>query len=439
MTTATPEDWLQQLGSTWPSLALGYRYEVQLGKMLDEKRISGKNLFPYLRNVDVQWGRVNTKDLPEMDFVLSDQMKYSLRPGDLLVCEGGEVGRAAIWPGTLEQPVYFQKALHRLRPYDASQESPRFMFYALQTAAEMNAYGAGGKTTIAHLPAEAFRRIRFPKPPLVIQELVADFLDEQTARIDALVAEKERLLAATSEYFRARLGTAVVQGLRPSRPMHNAEAKGFEEIPLDWQLVPLKHLASVSGGMTPSKDNEIFWVGEIPWVSPKDMKRFVLHDSVDHISQEALDSTSLKLQPEKSVLVVVRGMILAHTFPVALNAVPVTINQDMKALRANSRVSAEYLAWMLRGLQPLMLALTEESAHGTKALRTDQWANQCVPVPPLSEQEELVNAFTRWDSESNALSHHIRQHIDRLREYRSSLISAAVTGQLDTNSYREAA
>jgi type I restriction enzyme S subunit len=111
----------------------------------------------------------------------------------------------------------------------------------------------------------------------------------------------------------------------------------------------------------------------------------------------------------------------------------------MKALRPNSRISAKYLAWMLRGLQPLMLSLTEESAHGTKALRTDQWANQCVPLPPPGEQASLVAAFEAWFAESEELASHLGQHIDRLREYRSSLISAAVTGQLDLNTFKEAA
>ena len=82
-----------------------------------------------------------------------------------------------------------------------------------------------------------------------------------------------------------------------------------------------------------------------------------------------------------------------------------------------------------------MLSLTEESAHGTKALRTDQWANQHVPVPSPEEQHLLVTAFERWEAESATLSKHLAEHIARLREYRSSLISAAVTGQLDTNTF----
>ena len=278
--------------------------------------------------------------------------------------------------------------------------------------------------------------LHIPMPPRLDQERIANFLDVQTVRIDALIAEKETLRTAVQELFAARLGTAVVQGLVKGRRYVPASSKGFEYVPEDWSLVPLKHLTTSSGGMTPSKDNDAFWAGEIPWVSPKDMKRFVLHDSTDHISQAALDSTSLKLNPVDSVLVVVRGMILAHTFPVAMNAVPVTINQDMKALRPNSRVSAKYLAWMLRGLQPLMLSLTEESAHGTKALRTDQWANQCVPLPPPREQVALVTAFESWEGECAALGSHLAEHIARLREYRSSLISAAVTGQLDLSTFK---
>lgn len=321
-----------------------------------------------------------------------------------------------------------------LQPQDADA---RFVRYCVLAAEFVNA--VNGSTYGSKMPRADWSfvgAVQVPCPTKPVQERIANFLDVQTARIDALIAEKETLRTAVQELFAARLGTAVVQGLVKGRRYVPASSKGFEYVPEDWSLVPLKHLTTSSGGMTPSKDNDAFWAGEIPWVSPKDMKRFVLHDSTDHISQAALDSTSLKLNPVDSVLVVVRGMILAHTFPVAMNAVPVTINQDMKALRPNSRVSAKYLAWMLRGLQPLMLSLTEESAHGTKALRTDQWANQCVPLPPPREQVALVTAFESWEGECAALGSHLAEHIARLREYRSSLISAAVTGQLDLSTFK---
>ena len=307
----------------------------------------------------------------------------------------------------------------------------RWLYWALQT---LGLDEHSEDTGVPGLSREKAYQSKLSLPTPAGQERIANFLDDKTARIDALIAEKERLLVSVGQFFRARLGTAVVEGLDGQGKLIPAHSKGFESVRQDWRLVPLKHLVSFGGGMTPSKDNESFWVGDIPWVSPKDMKRFVLHDSEDHVSESALDTTSLKLHPADAVLVVVRGMILAHTFPVAVNAVPVTINQDMKALRTKAEISPKYLAWMLRGLQPLMLSLTEESAHGTKVLRTDQWANQPVPVPPEAEQNALVSAFERWEHETTMLSSHLKEHLSRLREYRSSLISAAVTGQLDLDS-----
>ena len=291
---------------------------------------------------------------------------------------------------------------------------------------------------IQNLDSESYLNELAWLPTLDRQERIANFLDEKTARIDALIAEKERLLLAVRELFLAKLGTAVVEGVAGRGTLRNEVAKGFESVRTDWALVPLKHLTAVSGGMTPSKDKPEYWEGGIHWVSPKDMKRFEIGDSADHVTQKALDETALRLHSPDSVLVVVRGMILAHTFPVALTTAPVTINQDMKALRSTGRISPKYLAWMLRGLQSLMLSLTEESAHGTKALRTDQWANQPVPVPSPEEQAERVTLFEQWSAETLQLSEHLDEHIDRLREYRSSWISAAVTGQLDVGAVKEA-
>jgi len=174
--------------------------------------------------------------------------------------------------------------------------------------------------------------------------------------------------------------------------------------------------------MTPSKDREEFWDGDVPWVSPKDMKVSVLHDSIDHVTEQALAETGLKLHAVDSVMVVTRGMILAHTFPVARNAVPVTINQDMKALRPRAGMDARYLAWMLVGLESLMLSLTDESAHGTKALRTDQWENLPIPVPSPAVQTSIADFLdaqtARIDlliaEKERLLSHLVELHVAAL-------------------------
>lgn len=338
-----------------------------------------------------------------------------------------------------EKEIYLPDRLWQIH-FDHEASDPRFVYWWTRSELyrdQVKMACAGTSSSMQNLDQASFRGFAVPNIKRSAQTYIANFLDEKTARIDALIAEKERLLLAVKELFVAKLGTAVVEGAAGCGTSRNEEAKGFESVRTDWALVPLKHLTAVSGGMTPSKDKPEYWEGDIPWVSPKDMKRFEIGDSADHVTQKALDETALRLHSPDSVLVVVRGMILAHTFPVALTTAPVTINQDMKALRTTGRISPKYLAWMLRGLQSLMLSLTEESAHGTKALRTDQWANQHVPVPSPEEQVELVTLFERWSAETLQLSEHLDEHIDRLREYRSSLISAAVTGQLDIGAVKE--
>ena len=202
-------EWLGDVPAHWAVAALNHRYEVELGKMLDEKRITGNHLAPYLRNTDVQWGRINVEDLPQMDFTGTDLSRYGLRVGDLLVCEGGEVGRAAIWNGELEN-CFYQKALHRLRQRDVGRDSTRFLYFIFQAAAATGVFaGTGGKSTIAHLPAETLRRYRFAFPPLSEQLEIANFLAVETARFDALTAEAQRAIDLLQERRTALISAAV--------------------------------------------------------------------------------------------------------------------------------------------------------------------------------------------------------------------------------------
>lgn len=204
-------EWLGRIPTHWVVAPVAARYEVQLGKMLDEKRIQGTTLAPYLRNVDVQWERVNTDDLPAMDFSERDRKKFALKLGDLLVCEGGEVGRTAIWTGELET-CYFQKALHRLRPLRNNEEEPRFMRYVMCWAAERGLFSAtGNANTIDHLTAEKLRRHRFGFPRRDEQRALADFLDVHCRSIDGIRVKLEQALSTLEEY-RASLITAAVTG-----------------------------------------------------------------------------------------------------------------------------------------------------------------------------------------------------------------------------------
>ncbi|MCO5196108.1 MAG: restriction endonuclease subunit S [Anaerolineae bacterium] len=200
--------WIGEIPAEWTVAPVYSKYLVQLGKMLDKKRITGKHLGPYLRNVDVQWDSINVDNLPKMDFHPDEWERYGLKVGDLLVCEGGEVGRAAIWNGSLE-PCYYQKALHRLRPINDHDHS-RFMFYLLRMAANRGLFvSTGNLTTIDHLTGEKLRQHRFPFAPSAEQERIACYLDQETDRIDTAIQSIEGLINLLSEYRTALISAAV--------------------------------------------------------------------------------------------------------------------------------------------------------------------------------------------------------------------------------------
>jgi type I restriction enzyme S subunit len=203
-------EWLGDVPEHWEVAALRHRYSQCLGKMLDSKRITGSHSLSYLRNTDVQWDRVNIEDLPAMDIPSPEYDRYTVQQGDLLVCEGGDVGRCAIWSGELSV-CGFQKALHRLRPLNAARDVPRFMYYALRAAAKGNAFNDGHLSTIAHLTGDKLRAHRFPFPPVAEQEALVSFLDAALKQVDQAISTAYREISLLREY-RTRLIADVVTG-----------------------------------------------------------------------------------------------------------------------------------------------------------------------------------------------------------------------------------
>ncbi|QDV56471.1 restriction endonuclease subunit S [Rosistilla oblonga] len=203
-------------------------------------------------------------------------------------------------------------------------------------------------------------------------------------------------------------------------------------VPDHWDVVPLKFLVATRGGGTPSKTNKKYWDnGLVPWASSKDLKVELLDDTIDHITQFAVEDDAAELVDAGSLLVVVRGMILAHTFPVVKLLVPMAINQDLKALTPKEQLDPDYLSWMLRGSSRETLDRVDEAAHGTKVLRMDSWLRTLFAIPPLDEQEAISAFLDVETAKIDALVSEQRRLIELLKEKRQAVISHAVTKGLN--------
>jgi type I restriction enzyme S subunit len=270
-----------------------------------------------------------------------------------------------------------------------------------------------GSTNQIELSRDRLASSHVSLPDLDEQRAIVAYLDRETTRIDQLISKKQQQVVLLRERRRAVVVHAVTA------------------VKANWRTTKLGYLGAISGGATPSSGEPLFWGGDIPWVTPKDMKTAEIRGSIDTITTAGVSETSLTVVEPPAVLFVVRGMILAHTFPVAVSRVPVTVNQDMKALKP-VRDSPEFLAYLLEGMSRKILALlVEESAHGTKALRTERWKDLPLCVPPLNEQSEIIASLAAETAQIDSIIGTVRRHIELLQEYRSAVISKAVMGQLD--------
>ena len=192
----------------------------------------------------------------------------------------------------------------------------------------------------------------------------------------------------------------------------------------------LEQLVQLRGGGTPSKSEPRFWHGRIPWITPKDMKRRELSDSIDHISEEATKESPAKLIEPGAVLVVVRGMILAHTFPVAVLGAPAAINQDMKAFVPGPDVDSEYLCSTLWAFNNDVLELVDRSSHDTRKLRTEKLMAFSIPVPPLEEQRCILAELDAVQAKLNAVKSLQEETTAELDAMLPAILDKAFKGEL---------
>ena len=189
----------------WPQYVFSDIATSRLGKMLDAKQQTGKYKYPYLANFNVQWFRFELENLNEMDFNEADQVEFQLKDGDLLVCEGGEIGRCAVWHNEI-QPCYFQKALHRVR-CNTDVILPDYLARWFQYNCEHGGFASieGAKATIAHLPGAKLKMLKVAVPPIELQERFASFaaqVDKSKVAVQKALDEAQLLFdSLMQQYF----------------------------------------------------------------------------------------------------------------------------------------------------------------------------------------------------------------------------------------------
>jgi type I restriction enzyme S subunit len=205
-------------------------------------------------------------------------------------------------------------------------------------------------------------------------------------------------------------------------------------VPTHWPLFKLKRIATFSGGGTPSRDNLSYWNGEIPWISPKDMKSEQISSAEESITEAGLLSSATNLLPAGKLLMVVRSGILKYTIPVAINQVPVALNQDMKALsfRRTECLTEFFLRWV-QGLNDQLLLAWSKQGATVESIEHKYLADTLIALPPFAEQSAIVGFLNRETAKIDALVDEQKRLIELLKEKRQAVTSHAVTKGLNPN------
>ncbi len=241
---------------------------------------------------------------------------------------------------------------------------------------------------------------------LILELAVRGMLVEQAPNeapasmlLDEVMEERRRL---TNE------GQIRCQKCLPATELDRLPAK----LPSGWAGATLSHLGVFSGGKTPSKSRSEFWNGDIPWVTPKDMKSAEIATSEDHVTQDALNAGGLALLPENAVLFVVRSGILRRMFPTAVTRVQCTINQDLKALQLFKPEMARYIQVLSWGFERFILEKLTKTGTTVESLKFGDFANQPFPLPPLEEQHRIVQKVDELTALCNRLEHQTSDQLE---------------------------
>lgn len=368
-----------------------------------------------------------------------------LKRGDLLIEKsgGGEqqpVGNVVLF--SEDVPAVCSNFVARM-PVAADCDS-RYMAYVFRAlyAEGRNIPHIKQTSGIQNLDSESYLNERVWLPTKSTQQRIANFLDEQTARIDALISEKEKLVGRLQELRLSRMSAAVGGGSSPEVAPGADLSKLFPAPPAGWRLTRVGFLASkIGSGKTPGGGAEVYLKEGIPLIRSMNVyDEGMRMDEVAYISPEMDQELAATRLQANDILLNITGASIGRSCLVPAEILPANINQHTCIIRLKDKSLAPYVSLALKSAQTKAQIDAFQNGAAREGLNFAQVSCIAVLLPPSSEQaDEVARSVERALSNIDAAKSHTSEHIERLREYRSSLISAAVTGQLDASTVKELA
>lgn len=396
-------DWLGEIPSHWEVCKIKHRISMVLGKMLQAKKPQrdGYSLEKYLKSRNVSMLEISGLDnLDEMWFSDAEKSLYILKEGDVVMNEGGDIGKAALWqPQSFS--CYLQNSVHKLTPNCSINSS--FLTYYLATISFMGYFQSiVSQISIAHLTKEKLANTPLIVPPYEEQETIARYLDEVTAKVNALMSEKRAQVEDLRKYRTSLISETVTRGFNPDAPLRSSGIDWLGDIPEHWKLLKMKHCIEITNGSDPQKDGNIPVYGS--------------------------GATSFKTCGEykegPTVLIGRKGATLHIPHWIEGKYWNVDTAFDTK-------VKDNYI---LRYFYYIACSFDYEQYKSQTTLPSmtqSAYENAYIPVPPISEQQEIADYLDEKTAKIDSLVEELEAQLNDLATYKQAVITEAVTGKVD--------
>jgi len=427
-------EWIGEIPIHWELKKISHFGDVTLGKMLTPEDKGGFVLKPYLRSQNIQNERVDISDVKEMWFSKSELEKLKLWKGDLLLNEGGDVGRTCMWDNELDE-CYIQNSVNRVR---FQEDSQKYFLYLSVLYHSVGYYDSVvNRVSIPHLTKEKLESIRFLRPPLSEQHQIVSYLDRKTAQIDSLIEKTQRKIELLKENRTSLINEAVTKGLNPHVEMTESGVEWIGEIPSGWILKPLKHIiknlnsgTSVNSEDTPVNGIDEFGVLKTSCVfgdtfRPEENKKVVI-DEYDRVKCPITKDSIIFSRMNTPDLVGSNGYV-EKDFGNLFLPDRLWITEFFEDIQ----LSVKWLSFVTisRRFRSELSSRSTGTSPSMKNITKDDLLTIKIPYPSFSEQLQIVSYLDKQTELIDKTVSVEERRIELLKAYRQSLISEVVTGK----------
>ena len=417
-------EWIGEIPSSWDVQKVKHCCHVTLGKMLTPNDKGGMSKGPYLRSQNVQDGGLDLKDVNEMWFSNREITSLGLATNDLLVTEGGQVGRTALWNGSIK-PCYFQNSLIRIRTFNGDQ---KFFLYLFQTWFHKGYFDSVvNRVSIPHLTKEKLSEIRVLCPGLEEQKKISRYLDRKTYLIDSLIEKISLKIELLKEQRTSLINQCVTKGLDPDIGMRDSGVGWIGTVPSHWELIKLKYIVSCNTEVLANKTDPNY---EFTYIEISDVDYF---EGISYKKNRIAFSDS----PSRARRVLRKGDVIISTVRTYLRAIGLINRHDdligstgFCVLRSSKKISEGYLSYAVRSEWFISDVVSNSDGVSYPAINPSDLVDLKITLPPQGEQILISNYLDKKTSQIDSLIGKEAKRIELLKEYRQSLISNVVTGKV---------